>query len=54
MMTGTLGALMWLMMIAMMLGMAAGVITWTQRRLHTRSARLHAPRPSQTPSDRVE
>jgi hypothetical protein len=31
MMTGTLGIFMWLMMAAMMTGVAAGGITWLQR-----------------------
>jgi hypothetical protein len=36
MMTGLAGAAMWLMMGLMLLGLAAGAITWTRRRLHRR------------------
>jgi putative membrane protein len=34
MMTGMLGAAMWLMMGLMLLGLAAGGIAWVRRRLH--------------------
>lgn len=34
MMTGMLGAAMWLMMGLMLLGLAAGGIAWMRRRLH--------------------
>jgi len=34
MMTGLAGAAMWLMMGLMLIGLAAGGITWTRRRLH--------------------
>ena len=33
MMTGTLGIVMWLMMDAMLTGLAAGAIAWLRRRL---------------------
>jgi uncharacterized iron-regulated membrane protein len=36
MMTGLAGAAMWLMMGLMLLGLAAGAITWTRRRPHRR------------------
>ena len=54
MMTGTLGVLMWLMMIVMLLGLTAGSIAWIRRRLNTQSARPQALHRGETPSDRME
>jgi uncharacterized iron-regulated membrane protein len=53
MMTGTLGVLMWLIMIVMLLGMAAGSIAWTRRRRNTHSARPRPLHRGQAPTGRT-
>jgi putative membrane protein len=54
MMTGTLGLLMWLMMIVMLVGVAAGGITWALRRLRGRPAASNPPPPPPLPADAPE
>ncbi len=43
MMTGALGAVMWVMMALMITGMAAGAITWARRRPRGRDAQRPQP-----------
>jgi uncharacterized iron-regulated membrane protein len=42
-MTGTTGALMWIMMGLMIAAMGAGALTWAKRRLHRPTAQHPQP-----------
>jgi F0F1-type ATP synthase assembly protein I len=48
MMTGLAGMAMWLMMGLMLIGLAAGALTWTRHRLH-RHARRQPSSADETP-----